>query len=231
MRTQRYLPRIQNGRVTKRQTRSKNPVTSKSFGAAKSSARRNSTRISSRAGKRNSEERGARVMWMMILIGIALTAGFVFALRSQISAYRLGQAEEQLRTKLDEYAGQQKFLMLDQQRALNTTESDRAGKLGGLNQLKLDRVEALRDTSVPKAVQQVSTPVKPPEVSQQNRLNNNRVSNNRLSRQPVKNSRITKSAAKTPPSKAGAAKSSAVKSKAKKESAKQQQVARLQKKR
>lgn len=127
MRTQRYLPRIQNGRVTKRQTRSKNPVTSKSFGAAKSSARRNSTRISSRAGKRNSEERGARVMWMMILIGIALTAGFVFALRSQISAYRLGQAEEQLRTKLDEYAGQQKFLMLDQQRALNTTESDRAG--------------------------------------------------------------------------------------------------------
>ena len=67
-------------------------------------------------------------MWVMILIGVALAAGFVFALRSQINAYRIAQAEEQLKVKLDEYTSQQKFLARDQQRALSAGEVERAGK-------------------------------------------------------------------------------------------------------
>lgn len=168
---------------------------------------------------------------MMILVGVAITTGFVFALRSQINAYKLGQAEEQLRVKLDEYASQQKFLALDQQRALNTSESDRAGRQGGLNQLRLNQPEALRDASVRKVVQQVSTPVKPPQAGQRNRPNDDRANKNRLSKQPVKKGQVTKSSAKTPPLKANAAKSNAVKAKAKKESVKRQQASRSQKRR
>lgn len=221
MRTQRYLPRIQNGRVAKRQTRSKNSPMSKSFVAPKSSARRNSARdrVESRRGETS-------VMWVMILTGVALAAGFVLALRSQISAHQLGQAEERLREKLDEYTSQQKFLMLDQQRALSASESDRAGKQGGLDQLRLDQSEVLRNASVQKVVQRNLTPVKPPQVGQQNRPNNNR-----LSRQPVKNDRAAKSSAKSATLKANAAKLSAAKAKTRKENVKQQQALRSQKKR
>jgi hypothetical protein len=95
-------------------------------------------------------------MWMMIMIGVALAAVFVFALRSQINAYRLGQAEEQLKQKLDQYSAQQKFLTLDLQRSMNASESERAGREGGLNQLKLDPQSSLRGASMQKVVQKLS---------------------------------------------------------------------------
>ncbi len=89
-------------------------------------------------------------MWMMIFIGSVLAAGFVLALRSQVNAYKLGQAEEELKTALDDYASQQKYLMLDQHRALSARASDRAGKEAGLSQLKLDQPNALRLASAQK---------------------------------------------------------------------------------
>src|SRR5689334_10063059 len=115
MRTPRYLPGVRNGVVAKRQGRSKNPSTSKALGMGRniSGQRRNSRRFSNHeansSGRRRSEGRGAKVMWLMILIGMGLAAGFVFALRSQINAYRIAQAEEQLKSQLDEYTRQQKF--------------------------------------------------------------------------------------------------------------------------
>jgi hypothetical protein len=101
-------------------------------------------------------------MWMMILTGAALSAVFIFALRSQINTHKIAQAEEQLKIKLDEYASRQKFLALDQQRALNISESDRAGRRNGLDQLKLDR-----ESSPPSViVNQVPSPVQTPQISQ-----------------------------------------------------------------
>jgi len=97
-------------------------------------------------------------MWMMILIGVALAAGFVFALRSQINAYRIAQAEELLKVKLEEYASQQEFLTLDQQRALSPGEVDRAGRRSGLNHLKLDKEADRHDASVPQVVSRVPSP-------------------------------------------------------------------------
>jgi hypothetical protein len=176
MRTPRYLPGVRNGAVAKRQARSKNPATSSkalgafSVGEGIPRPRPNSRRVSNRAGdRRRSEGRGSRVMWVMILTGVALAAGFVFALRSQINAYRIAQAEEQLKTKLDEYAGQQKFLTLDQQRALSAGESDRAGRRSGLDHLKLDREAAQRNALVQWAVSQVP-PVRAPQADQRDRL-------------------------------------------------------------
>jgi hypothetical protein len=90
-------------------------------------------------------------MWLMILIGVGLAAGFIFALRSQINAYRIAQAEEKLKMKLDEYARQQKFSAVDLQRAMNASESDHAGRYG-LDHLKLDRESAKRDAAARKFV-------------------------------------------------------------------------------
>jgi hypothetical protein len=97
-------------------------------------------------------------MWMMLLTGVALAAGFVFALRSQINAYRIAQAEEQLKTKLDEYASQQEFLTRDQQRALSAGEVERAGRRNGLDHLKLDKEADRHDASVRQVVSRVLSP-------------------------------------------------------------------------
>jgi hypothetical protein len=163
MRTPRYLPGVRNGAVAKRQARSKNPAKSSralgafSIGAGIPRSRQNSKRISS-TGRSRREGRGARVMWMMILIGMALAAGFVFALRSQINAYRIAQAEERLKMKLDEYSSQQEFLTRDQQRALNADEVERAGRRNGLDHLKLDKEADRHDASVRQVVSLVPSP-------------------------------------------------------------------------
>src|SRR5262249_24039808 len=169
MRTPRYLPGVRNGVVAKRQGRSKNPATSKAFSGGTGVHRNsslNSRRISNRVGDRrpihNRGEhgegagRGARVMWLMILTGMALAAGFVFALRSQNNAYKIALAEEELKKKLDNYSNQQHFLSLDKQRALSASESERAGKERGLTYLKLDREEPQREVLVQRLVSRSS---------------------------------------------------------------------------
>jgi hypothetical protein len=176
MRTPRYLPGVRNGVVAKRQGRSKNPSTSKSFsgggvGARNTRQRRNSRRFSIYSrDRRQNEGRGARVMWLMILTGMALATGFVFALRSQFNAYRIAQAEEQLKVKLDEYSRRQKYLELDKQRALSASESDRAARWNGLENLKLDREDAQSGSSVQRVVS--ARPIKASQADQSNRLGN-----------------------------------------------------------
>jgi hypothetical protein len=201
MRTPRYLPGVRNGVVAKRQGRAKNPSTSKALsrggaGTGNSRRRRNSKRFSisiinrGHSGERHSEERGARVMWLMILIGVALAAGFIFALRSQINAYRIAQAEEQLKMKLDEYARQQKFSAVDLQRALSASESDQAGRYG-LDHLKLDSESAKRDASARKFV------AVPPDRAPQDGDQNDRLgAGGRNNSRPIKSQPRTASQAK-----------------------------------
>jgi hypothetical protein len=98
-------------------------------------------------------------MWMMILTGVALAAGFVFALRSQINAYRIAQAEERLKMKLDEYSSQQEFLARDQQRALSAGEVELAGRRNGLDHLKLDKEADRTEASVRQVVSRVPSPL------------------------------------------------------------------------
>src|SRR5262249_61356316 len=97
MRTPRYLPGVRNGVVAKRQARSKNPAKSSralgtfSIGAGTPRSRQNSKRISSRAPHwGRGEGRGAKVMWLRILIRAGLAARFVFAPRSPVYAPRVG---------------------------------------------------------------------------------------------------------------------------------------------
>jgi hypothetical protein len=163
-------------------------------------------RISNRAGDSrliNNREhrgegagRGSRVMWLMILIGMGLAAGFVFALRSQINAYKIAQAEELLKKKLDDYSSQQQFLSLDKQMALSASESERAAKGNGLNYLKLDRETSQREVSVQRVVSR--SPVRDPQVDQNRRLGARLIADSRNGSDSIKGPVNSSSQAKAP---------------------------------
>jgi cell division protein FtsB len=142
VRTLTHRPRgkIRNGAVAKR--RRTHPLSS----APKRVAR--SRRSSAARGRRRREQRrGSRVLWMLIFIGAVLGTGFVLAMRSQINAYQLAQAEAQLRTELDEIANRQRFEILQQQRTLNPRASDRAARRAGLIQPSLKRQDNPKSTA------------------------------------------------------------------------------------
>jgi cytoskeletal protein RodZ len=132
MRAQTYRPRIQNGPVAKRRTRA---------AAEKVSDRSVRSRRSSRNKRRQSYEwhEGSRVLWVLIFIGALVAAGFIYALRSQISAHQLGQAEAQLKAELEEIANRQRYEIHEQQRALSPREADRAARQAGLIQPRLNQ--------------------------------------------------------------------------------------------
>ncbi len=141
MRAQTYRPRVQNGPIAKRRNR---PATKK-VSERTSTARR----ASSRARRGQVERRtGSRVLWSLMLIGALVAAGFLSALNSQISTYRLGQAEAELKAELDEIANRQRFDILEQQRALSPGESDRAARQMGLVQPSLRPAAAVKNQVV-----------------------------------------------------------------------------------
>ena len=117
--------RIQNGPVTKRRTR-------------KSVAKVSERGGRSRKKKDQRGRQGSNIFWMLMLTGAFVAAGFVFALRSQINVHQIGQAEAQLREELEEIASRQRFEILEQQRALSPSESDRKARASGLIQPRLN---------------------------------------------------------------------------------------------
>jgi len=89
---------------------------------------------------------------MLMIVGALLACGFVFAMRSQINVYQLGQAEAQLKSELDEMANRQRYEMLERERALSPSKIDRAAKLAGLVQpgLKLQNNATNHDSKKQK---------------------------------------------------------------------------------
>lgn len=83
------------------------------------------------------QEQGTRLLWLLLIIGALVAAGFIFALRSQHTVHELGQAEAQLRNDLDRISLYQRHLALEQQRALSVRESEQMAKQSGLIQPKL----------------------------------------------------------------------------------------------
>jgi uncharacterized protein HemX len=136
MRAQTYRPRVQNGPITKRAKRTVSSKTSER-GA---SARRKPDR--GRPSRKRSRQEGSNLFMSLVLVGALVAAGFVFALRSQISARQLGQAETRLRSELDDIANRQRYEVLEQQRAMSLTESSRAAKEAGLIQPSFNQPKA-----------------------------------------------------------------------------------------
>jgi hypothetical protein len=136
MRAQTYRPRIQNGTVSRR---SKSTIDSKASGRRGTS--RHSSQPARRAGRRqkNRREEGSNLFLTLVFVGALVATGFVFALRSQIHARELGQAEQRLRSELDEIADQQRYDVLEQQRTTSLRESERAAQQAGLIQPRLNQ--------------------------------------------------------------------------------------------
>jgi hypothetical protein len=131
MRARTYRPKVQNGTISKR---------NRSTGSEKAS------RPSARRGKRQKNRRevreeGPNLFLTLVMVGALVAMGFVFALRSQINTRQLGQAEERLKSELDDIADQQRYDVLEQQRTMSLQESDRAAQEAGLIQPRFNQPE------------------------------------------------------------------------------------------
>ena len=109
-----YRPRVQNGPVANR------PAVSRSVP-------RNDGKAAKRARSRTREgavvSEGAMVLYAVIGIGLVLSAGFVFALRTQGRIHRLGIDDTKLKSELHEMANRQRSETLEQQKALHQADT------------------------------------------------------------------------------------------------------------
>ncbi len=109
-----YRPRVQNGPVANR------PAVSRSVP-------RNDGKAAKRARSRTREgavvSEGATVLYAVIGIGLVLSAGFVFALRTQGRIHRLGIDDTKLKSELHEMANRQRSETLEQQKALHQADT------------------------------------------------------------------------------------------------------------
>ena len=109
-----YRPRVQNGPVANR------PAVSRSVP-------RNDGKAAKRARSRTREgavvSEGAMVLYAVIGIGLVLSAGFDFALRTQGRIHRLGIDDTKLKSELHEMANRQRSETLEQQKALHQADT------------------------------------------------------------------------------------------------------------
>lgn len=101
-------------------------------------------RQSSRGKRRKSEKsnKGARVLLMMVVIGGVIGAIFILAQKLQVNTLHLKRAEEGLKSEIDTYASQQRYLIYQREKALSTQEAQRAASEFGLVQPGVGRTVA-----------------------------------------------------------------------------------------
>lgn len=111
-----------------------------------------SPRTSHRRGDGDStREPGSRVLWLMLLVGALLTAGFVLGLRSQINAHQIGEAEQKLRTQLDRFSNEQRSLEIEQKRVTSPIASEQVVQNADLTSIKFDqKYQPSRLSAAPK---------------------------------------------------------------------------------
>ncbi len=121
MKAQNHRQRVQNGPVARRAPARRAASSSKG----------------SKGSREAAPESGSRVLWIMMAVGGMLTIGFLLGVRAQIETHQINQAEERLRTELERAATQQKYLSIEQERALSPMETTRVGREAGLQQMSL----------------------------------------------------------------------------------------------
>jgi hypothetical protein len=145
MKAQHIRPKVQNGSVARRAPRGESTAARptvrravRSTARKAASAARPAPPSRRRVGVETPREPDSKVFWMIVFLGVMLTAGFLFGVRSQINTLQLNQAEEKLRDQIDRYTAEQKFLALDRQRALSPSSREMAVKESGLAPMKFD---------------------------------------------------------------------------------------------
>lgn len=102
------------------------------------------SRQSSRGKRRKSEKsnKGARALLIMTVIGGVIGAVFVLAQRLQINTMHLKRAEEGLKSEIDTYTSQQRYLAFQKEKALSTQEAGKAADEFNLTQPGVGRAAA-----------------------------------------------------------------------------------------
>ena len=178
MTAQNYRPKVSTGSLAGRRTLSTNSTAT--------------TRSRKSARKSDARGQGARVLWILMIVGGLIGSGFVMAQHSQINVHQFRQAEEKVKTQLDELTNQQRFLALEKERVVNTQESDRIAKNAGLVQPKLDgamaapiRAEA-RTEPKPEALKVAAKPAAKPAVKAESKPSGKPVGKQTPLKQPAK---------------------------------------------
>lgn len=147
MKAQNYRPKVHTGTPVKRRTVSS---------ASNITTRSRNSRSRSARGWSESRGQGARVLWILMIIGGLIGSGFVMAQHSQINVHQFKQAEEKVKTQLDEMTNQQRYLALEKERAINTLESERIARQSGLTQPKLENASVKPSGTEPPAKPQLA---------------------------------------------------------------------------
>ncbi len=124
------------------------------------------SRQPSRARRRKSEKsnKGARVIWAMMIVGGVIGAIFIFAQRSQINTMYLKRTEESLKSEIDTLASQQRYLNFQKEKALSTQEAGKVASEFGLVQPGVGRTVAQRTEPETKPVSETKVAAKPAAV-------------------------------------------------------------------
>lgn len=131
MATRTVRPKIQNGPVQRRS----GSLSGRPSGGKVST--RNAivrSRTEPRRKKKPESKGDSRIFWLLVVLAAVMATGFIYSVRARINIHRLGQMESRLKSELDEIANQQRYEVLEQQRAINPRMSEEVARQSGLIQ-------------------------------------------------------------------------------------------------
>lgn len=114
--------------------------------------------------KSENSNKGARVIWTMMIVGGVIGAIFIFAQRSQINTLGLKRTEESLKSEIDTLASQQRYLNFQKEKALSTQEAGKVAGEFGLVQPGVGRTVVQRIEPEAKPVSETKVAAKPAAV-------------------------------------------------------------------
>ncbi|HQR33390.1 MAG TPA: hypothetical protein PLK30_11680 [Blastocatellia bacterium] len=122
-----------------------------------------SSRQSSRGKRRKSEKagKGARVIWMMVMVGGLIGSIFILAQRLQMNTLHLKRVEEGLKSEIDTLASQQPYLNFQKDKALSTQESQKVASEFNLVQPGVGRTVVHQPEPELKPASKVNPVVRP----------------------------------------------------------------------
>ncbi len=122
-----------------------------------------SSRQSSRGKRRKTEKtgKGARVIWMMVMVGGLIGSIFILAQRLQMNTLHLKRVEEGLKSEIDTLASQQPYLNFQKDKALSTQESQKVASEFNLVQPGVGRTVVHQPEPEVKPASKVNPVVRP----------------------------------------------------------------------
>ena len=84
---------------------------------------------------------------LLLVVGLGLACGFVYAGRQHFAALRYGYETENLRRERDQLAEQQRRLILQREEAASPTKLEQAAKRLGMQPLQAAQIDPLRQAA------------------------------------------------------------------------------------